>query len=290
VIPSPNAVNRWRHRHFVRVRDRRDLATQKRLGFDTFAQDWSRLMSGTGAPAQGTGRTVWILWLQGEQAAPPLVRRCIESWRERNPGWQIRVLDAGMAEDLTDLPGLPEGTSMNHRANLIRLRLLARYGGVWVDATALCRLPLDDWIDRAARTGFFAFARPQPIRSLANWFIAARPGHPLLEAWRVWSENYLMAGKVQSYFWSHHTFDWLLKADRRLRRSWAEVPRVSARGPHIVQRLLDGHIILPDPESADLLRQVPLFKLSWKKDYTPQDVEQVLRHYDAAEPGSHVGP
>ncbi len=129
----------------------------------------------------------------------------------------------------------------------------------------------------AAGTGFFAFARPQPVRALANWFIAAQLGHPLLEAWREWSEAYVLSGrKVASYFWSHHTFHWLLRASPDLAAKWEHVPNVSARGPHILQRLLDGHVA-PDSEAfRESFAQVPLFKLNWKKGYTLTGIEEAI--------------
>jgi len=277
-VPFRNWSNRWRLRRFVRAQHRRDRTRQQMLGFDTFAEDWARLMARPPPAATRPVRTVWMLWLQGEQSAPALVRACMDSWREHNPGWTVRVLDAEAAQALVQLPDLPRHTSPNHAANLIRLRLLCRHGGVWSDATNLCRRPLDDWIDRAAATGFFAFARPQPVRALANWFIAAQPGHPLLEAWSVWSEAYVLSGrKVDSYFWSHHTFDWLLETSPQLGAAWQDVPSVSARGPHILQRLLDGHVTPEDEAFRETFAQTPLFKLNWKKGYTCSSVAQAIR-------------
>jgi hypothetical protein len=140
--------------------------------------------------AQGTEppipSTIWMLWLQGEAQAPWLVQRCIASWREQNPGWRVRVLSN------QDLPLLqPDGLSpecwqrlsMQKQANLARLHLLLNHGGVWADATTLCRRPLDGWIQEHSPTGFFAFSRPGPDRLLSNWFLAASPGHPLCQAW-----------------------------------------------------------------------------------------------------------
>ena len=65
--------------------------------------------------------------------------------------------------------------SPNHRANVLRMELLARHGGVWVDATCFCVRPLDEWLPAQMSSGFFAFARPARSRLLANWFLAARP-------------------------------------------------------------------------------------------------------------------
>jgi hypothetical protein len=130
--------------------------------------------------------TIWMLWLQGEAQAPWLVQRCIASWREQNPSWQVRVLSD------QDLPLLqPTGLSterwkqlsMQKQSNLARVHLLLNHGGVWADATTLCRRPLDTWIEQHSPTGFFAFSRPGADRLLSNWFLAATQGHPLCQAW-----------------------------------------------------------------------------------------------------------
>ncbi|MGF1552475.1 MAG: capsular polysaccharide synthesis protein [Paracoccaceae bacterium] len=263
--PPDTFVERRLHRAFVRLRDVYDRRLVRHEGMATFPDDWRRLMARPPA-AVPFERTVWMVWLQGEASAPPMVRAGIESWRARNPGWSVRVLDAAALEREGALPALSDGLLPNHVANIARLRLLARHGGVWADATSWCLRALDDWIGRASVEGFFAFARPQPARSLANWFIAAAPDAPLLRAWLAWSEIYVGDPRpVASYFWQHHTFDWLVWRSRSLDRAWARVPQVSARGPHVVQRLLDGHLSSPPPPEA--VRELPLAKLSWKKGY-----------------------
>ncbi|QPG06409.1 hypothetical protein IT774_04245 [Salinimonas marina] len=277
-IPRTTPIEKWRHRRFVGQQHRRDKANQRKLGLDTFSDDWSQLRSDstTGWPP----RRLWILWLQSESQAPPLVTRCINSWRDLNPGWQVEVLDERSLSRWIELPKFPPGTSLNHMANIIRLRLLVRYGGIWTDATTLCLRPLDDWIGCAYASGMFAFARPQPVRSLANWFIASAPEATLTKAWQRWSESYVLSGKrPQSYFWSHHTFDWLLQRSPYLHGLWSQTPQVSARGPHVFQRLLDGHLDGAElPDMAELA-QVPLAKLNHKKGYTVEAVDGLLNKY-----------
>ena len=83
-------------------------------------------------------------------------------------------------------------------ANLIRLYLVSRYGGVWADADCYCVRPLDDWLPSHLDGGFFAlrFAadewlernRDRPLarlfgrstdRILSNWFLAGCAGNPV---------------------------------------------------------------------------------------------------------------
>ncbi len=57
------------------------------------------------APLPVVPRTIWILWLQGRENAPELVKRCLRSWEYHNPGWTIRVLDAETLPAYIDLSG-----------------------------------------------------------------------------------------------------------------------------------------------------------------------------------------
>ncbi len=146
-------------------------------------------------------KIVWMFWLQGFDAAPPLAHTCIQSWERNNPDWSIRLvsesnvrdyLDPAFCDDLfsTDLP-------FRKIANIVRLALIARHGGVWADADCFCTCPLDDWIHEAAGSGFFAFrflesdywlfAENVPLyqrwmsrntdRVMANWFLAGSPNN-----------------------------------------------------------------------------------------------------------------
>ena len=140
-------------------------------------------------------------------------------------------------------------------------------------------------MDRAAASGRFAFAWPQPVRHLASWFLAAPPGDPVFEAWRRWCEPYITAPlRPAAYFWMHYTFEWLLREDPAVAAAWAEVPRLSARGPHVLQRVLDGHLAEADlPTPADAAR-LPMVKMSFKKGYTPEDMADVLAGWGLTAP------
>ena len=132
-------------------------------------------------------RRVWMYWHQGWSAAPAVARRCADTWRSRNPDWDIELLD-GASEVAADLlsPVVQQEAeaALPARADLLRLALLARHGGVWADATLWCARPLDDWIDSAARpSGFFAYDQPTADRPMDTWFLAAASGNYVARRW-----------------------------------------------------------------------------------------------------------
>ncbi|MEA2210458.1 MAG: hypothetical protein QOF83_406 [Solirubrobacteraceae bacterium] len=218
-------------------------------------------------------RTIWTCWFQGEDRAPPLVRRCLASWRRGNPGWEVQCLDASTLAQFVDLPALAgKEISPAARSDVLRIHLLRRFGGVWVDATTYCNRPLDDWLAAYFASGFFAFARPAPDREVASWFLAAALGNRTVDVWQAAVNDYWQScsRRKDDYFWFHHIFNDLCASDPDFARDWGRVPRYSADAPHALQRVgLSSPAHLGDPR---IDWHTPVFKLSHhldERDYRP---------------------
>ncbi len=210
-------------------------------------------------------RIIWSLWLQGRNAAPEIVSRCLDSWELMNPGWKLRCLDARSIDSyipLSDYIDLDRQTiTAASISDIARILLLNEYGGVWVDATTYCNRPLDDWLGSLMGAGFFAFEKPGPDRPLSSWFLAAKPGSNLVSRWcdktlAYWKDR----TEADAYFWFHNLFAELLLTDPDVCSVWADVPKISADGPHAIQaaglyQSADGFAKLID-------WSVPLFKLT----------------------------
>lgn len=123
-------------------------------------------------------KKIWLLWIQGISDAPYIVKACYQSWLEKNPGWEVVILDENT---LTDYLGQDfslhknTGNNLASASDIIRVNLLAKYGGVWVDATCLCMQPLDEWLFNNAESelDFFAFSRPTKDKLISSWFLAS---------------------------------------------------------------------------------------------------------------------
>lgn len=221
-----------------------------------------------GPPAgAGLPRRLWLYWEQGWEEAPELVRLCRRSWEARNPDWQVACLDEETASALVPREAWQPrpGMRSNHKANLLRLHLLAVEGGVWADATTFCAAPLDTWLPPLAESGFFAFARPGPDRLLSSWLLAATPRHELVEKWLAACLRYWrLTARADFYFWLPYLFADLCRRDPRARAMWAAVPRVSADPSHEVQ--LHAADIGETERIAALLAlgTVPVHKLDWR--------------------------
>ncbi len=86
---------------------------------------------------------VWVCWWQGEDAAPELVKVCLDSIRRSIPEdkavLRLITLDNCMEYvTFTDtvIKKYNEGKiTLTHLSDMLRAELLYRYGGMWIDAT-----------------------------------------------------------------------------------------------------------------------------------------------------------
>jgi hypothetical protein len=231
---------------------------------------------------------IWTLWLQGWDEAPEVVQTCLKTWQAHNPDWRIQALSSADLDrylDATLFNSLTGGKDIQPEAlsDIIRILLLERYGGVWVDSTVYCLKPLDAWLPEKLAGGFFAFAKPGPDRMLSTWFIAAAKGHYIVQEWHrrvvgYWARRWTR----HHYFWFHYLFTQAYKSDSRFRASWDATPEVLADGPHYYA----PYTRLAAPVSGDDLQLMetpptPLLKLTHKLPPVPYAKDSVLTHLRA---------
>lgn len=226
-------------------------------------------------PPEGFNRTVYMLWLQGFDHAPEVVRECRKSWLHYNAhSWNFVFLDN------TTLPHylpssllhrlMPNRATMspNHVSNIIRLLLLEIYGGLWADATLFCTRPLDDWLIPNIQEGFFAFAKPTANRMLSNWFLYGSRQNYIVRKWLNATVTYHATHPVDDvYFIQHQLFGDLFRSDSLFRSMWKRVPPVSAKheGPHMLME--EGYFEQLSPQVKTQIdsHSSPLYKLTWKE-------------------------
>ena len=90
-------------------------------------------------------------WLQGEENLPLLARCCYNSLKMNAAPYKITFIDEKNYSDYVDIPQYIfekfKAGKMKpaHFTDVIRINLLERYGGLWLDATILVTEPLDKY-------------------------------------------------------------------------------------------------------------------------------------------------
>lgn len=85
-------------------------------------------------------RLIWTFWHDPE--LPLTVKACLQICRALHPQWQLTVLNKDNYHRYTSnmyLEYLRHNDSLARFADFVRLVVLARYGGVWMDASIICR-------------------------------------------------------------------------------------------------------------------------------------------------------
>ena len=204
-----------------------------------------------------------MYWDQPLETAPEFVRLSVESWKKHNAGWEVRILNDRNLSIYVSLAEAKSERKIQWKADLIRLSLLAEYGGVWADATTYCRKPLDSWLLPLMQSGFFAFADSYPGREMSNWFLAAAPHNPLVVAWaRLVQSVYESKCRIKDYYWVMHAFSYVTLTNRDAAAIWSTTPRVSEKGPILFKRLLANPALPSDIFEGIDLQAVPIFKAS----------------------------
>ncbi|MFC3100229.1 capsular polysaccharide synthesis protein [Altererythrobacter lauratis] len=224
-------------------------------------------------------RILWLYWDQGFDQAPGIVQACAARWRALHPGWDVRLLDRDSIEGLVAMPPLPDGIMKAHYADVLRTRLLATHGGVWADPTIWVSRPLGEWLPFAAQAGFFAFTwidGDRPFightyrRTVGNWFLAAAPGNPLVNAWDRQVLDYWQGrGATDNYYWHNDALEYVARRNEAARDVWLRMPKMGAMPPHLVFALFSGRMEQgreSDVQQAIADGTIPLHKLSWRMD------------------------
>ena len=92
---------------------------------------------------------IWFCWLQGEANLPPLVRCCYNSLRQNAGRYKIVFIDEQNFSKYVDIaPHVMDKfragkITRTHFSDILRVNLLERYGGLWLDSTILVTEPLE---------------------------------------------------------------------------------------------------------------------------------------------------
>jgi hypothetical protein len=95
------------------------------------------LVVGENAPLcqQEIPRVLWTYWPDGPS---PFIHACLDNWRRCAPDHEVRLLDrASLPPWLPTLRADFDTLSVQRQTDWLRVQLLTRHGGIWMDAATL---------------------------------------------------------------------------------------------------------------------------------------------------------
>ena len=138
--------------------------------------------------SQTRSTKVWFFWMQGIENSPDVVKRCLESLKKNLADREIMLLNSSNIGDYVDLPEYiivkHEKGIISHAkfSDLLRLELLIKYGGTWIDSTVFCSDA--QYPHELMDSDLFVFQRfgkgTQAFGGLSNWFITSCTNNVIL--------------------------------------------------------------------------------------------------------------
>lgn len=216
---------------------------------------------------------VWVCWFQGMDHAPDIVKKCYKSLKDNLNDREIILVTKDNMFDYVKFPDFiidkwKKGQISNtHMSDLLRLELLIKYGGMWVDSTVFCTSKRRDIPDYFFDSDLFFYQSFKPGRDghcqpVSNWLISAKTNNKILLmtrylCYKYWYEN----STVVDYFIFHDFFVMSLEKNKS---EWDKVlPRDNAAPHYLLLRLFDKY----DEQTWRAIKeQTPFHKLTYKFD------------------------
>ncbi|MDE5947156.1 MAG: capsular polysaccharide synthesis protein [Oscillospiraceae bacterium] len=219
--------------------------------------------------SENKSKKVWVCWFQGIEQAPPLVQKCYQSLKEHLTDREIVLITENNYQEYVQFPEhiqkkIDSGIiSKTHMSDLLRLELLLRYGGTWIDSTVYCtggKIP-----SYMLDSDLFVFQKLKPGSngnsiSISSWFISSCADHPILALtkemlYEYWSIN----NDMIDYFIFHYFFQLAIE---QYPEEWKNVMPFCNSIPHILLlRLFEEY----DENIWNAVKEMtPFHKLSYK--------------------------
>lgn len=190
---------------------------------------------------------VWIFWYQGIEQAPDLVKVCVESAKKVFKDKEVIILTKDNYKNYVEFPDYinekfeKKIITFTHFSDLLRIELLARYGGIWCDATLFFTDEVPKFV---TDSDLFVFKNVDLDRNdtpnivASSWFISAKSNNDILVATRDLLFEYHKKEKfLKNYFLFHLFFK---MATDKFSNQWKNMLTFNNINPHILQfELLD---------------------------------------------------
>lgn len=214
---------------------------------------------------------VWVCWFQGMDNAPELVQQCYKSLQNNLTDREIVLITE---ENMFQYVSFPDYIvkkwrsgviTHTHMTDLLRIELLIKHGGMWVDATVFCSGKGENIPKYYFNSDLFFYQTLKPGRDghssyFSSWLISSKSNNKILSAvqyllYEYWKEN----KDIVDYFLLH---DFMAIVLDRYENEWKRVIPVDNAMPHVLLlRLFDNY----DEEIWTAIKmQTPFHKLSYK--------------------------
>lgn len=186
---------------------------------------------------------IWICWFQGREQAPELVQKCIALAEGIFSNREVIVIDDNNFQKYADFPDYIVEKYNNgiitktHLSDLLRVAVLTKFGGLWLDATVLCTAnEVPDYVNEVPLFVYKEVCLDRtdtPPIVASSWMIYSCKNNDIIKATRdLMYEYWKYEKELKNYFVMHLCFR---IATDKFSKQWEAVPVYNNVNPHILQ-------------------------------------------------------
>lgn len=190
-------------------------------------------------------KIIWWCWLQGIDNIPELSSVCLKSLKRQLPEYKIVLITLDNLKDYVKLPKIIYAKfnagwiSGAHFSDVIRLALLAKYGGIWIDSTVYCTDAKT--VKIIENSDMFMYQNLMSSNSnvirMSNWLMATKKGNPFFkEASQLLNDYYVTNSYTEDYFICHLILTML---SNKYSEIWNGMEIINNTDPHMLQLKLN---------------------------------------------------
>lgn len=224
--------------------------------------------------AEPSGKKIWVLWWEGVEEMPEIVRYCCQSMKEHASGYEVVVLTKDNYNEYAMLPKhiidhFKAGhIEIVHLADILRVFLLCQHGGIWLDATVFLSddLPLE-YMDKtffSSNTG----NRQSIFASKGRWsgyFMAVSHSHTVLFDYlqEIYTEYWQDHNIILCYFLLDYL---LLMAYEHFEPIQKLIDAIPINNINVKKLSAKLNAPFDEAEWNEIKKDTVLHKLTWKRE------------------------
>lgn len=148
-------------------------------------------------------KLIWIYW--DSEVLPEIVRMCVEQVEKVCIGYKVVVLNNKNVNDYITLPEVNEVLPKSNVADIIRLLLLKKYGGIWMDASIFLTESIEWITSRMFNQEAFLFYSNECTTNIdkpisENWFIVCPKESEFIQLWLKEFESCATSDDPKNYY------------------------------------------------------------------------------------------
>lgn len=251
-----NSINYRKHLFWVKRKDIKEILMEdiaykklkKKYGWVLDSENNRKLDESV------PGDKIWVCWLQGIENAPLLVKTCVQRMEEVFGRNKIVIITENNYSKYVELPEYiiekwKKGSiGYAHFSDILRIWLLAQYGGTWIDSTVMIlSKEIPDYFMNEELFVFSNMKRNSMI-NISSWFITAYSHNRIIECVKKLLEEYWKKEDFLIHYLVLHLL--FAMATENYQEIWRKVPKFSNIQPH----MLANEILNPYDENR--LKQI----------------------------------